>query len=121
MDFSDDGFLWTYKPSGKQTVPSINSGIDFPVGVAVDAAGNIYVASTGLNYVSKYLPNGNETGPAFTTGISGPEGIAIGRNGKILYVANGTGGNVTSYDLSSGKQTPLTISGFQNPFGVAYH
>ena len=56
---------------------------DEPRGIAVDGAGNIYVADTGNGRIEKFSPNGT-----FVTSIAtlDPNGIAIDRAGNI-YVA----------------------------------
>ena len=46
-------------PDGTPTVSAFASGFNSPVGLAVDAAGNLYVADTGDNTVDKVTPGGH--------------------------------------------------------------
>ncbi|HVN63015.1 MAG TPA: hypothetical protein VMT58_00145, partial [Candidatus Binataceae bacterium] len=64
------------------------TGINFPVAVALDFSGNIYVANFIANSITVYPPLGGSTGtlneaPIATisggnTGLFNPDGIAIG-------------------------------------------
>jgi uncharacterized protein (TIGR03437 family) len=69
--------------------PATKAALDHPRGVAVDAAGNIYIADTGNNRVRKVDFLGNITTVADR--LSGPRGVAVDRNG-VLYIAD-TGHN----------------------------
>jgi hypothetical protein len=78
------------------TISGIATLLAEPQGVAVDGAGNIYVANLS-NMVTEYAlgSNGNATPTATISGadtlLSGPAGIALDSRGKI-YVANLIGG-----------------------------
>ncbi len=100
-------------PRGRIRTPPIaiiaggSTGIDTPVGVAVDGAGRIYVANNAGYFasVTVYAPNprGNVTGPPLAT-ISGsnanvhyPLSLALGPHGEIVVVNNYGHGYVTIY------------------------
>jgi sugar lactone lactonase YvrE len=73
-----------------QSVQPIVSGVfAFPVGVALDGAGNLYVADDSNNTVSKVTPAGAVS--VFldaSAGLNAPEGLALDGAGN-LYIANG--------------------------------
>ena len=79
------------KGSSNQPITAFEGGrgsgkgqFENPRGIAIDSAGNIFVADTGNGRVQKFSPNG-----AFVTSIrqfEAPNGIAIDRAGNI-YVA----------------------------------
>lgn len=63
------------------------SGFNSPWGVAVDTAGNVYVADTGNGAVRKIAPNGGVV--KTLSGFKRPEGVAVDGGGNV-YVADYT-------------------------------
>ena len=73
--------------------------INGPFGVAVDAAGNLYIADTGNEVVRKVSPDGTmstvagtgtrgylgDGGAARNAWLNGPEGVARGRGGEPVH------------------------------------
>jgi DNA-binding beta-propeller fold protein YncE len=84
-------------PTGKVLVHWGKNGtkagrFDEPAAIAVDAAGNLYVADSQNNRVQKLSPRGRETaifgqGSAALAQASNPEGVAVDRHGNV-YVAD---------------------------------
>ena len=81
-----------------------------PSGMAVDSAGNVYLADTGNNTIRKVTPAGVTTtlaGLARSQGIAGelggpfPSGVAVDGSGNV-YVAD-------KYDFTILKVTPLGV------------
>ncbi len=70
------------------------TGISDPQAMAIDAAGNLYVA-TYPNSVSRFAP-GATTPNATLTGVNNPTALAIDGNGT-LYVANFNSNTVSKY------------------------
>jgi sugar lactone lactonase YvrE len=97
-----------------------------PLGVAVDNAGNIYVADPGAGKVYKYAA-GATTGAAITGTFTTPTGVAIDAGGNLFVVDAGT--NTVSYFANNyngtafalGTQTTLTTTGYtlDSPHGIA--
>ena len=81
--------------------PAVNARLSYPKGVAVDAAGNVYVADAGNSRIRKIeassgvistLAGGVAThlwdgGPATLANLRSPEGIAVDESGNV-YVAD---------------------------------
>jgi sugar lactone lactonase YvrE len=99
-----------------------------PQGVAVDTAGNVYVADTGNYTIRKITSAGAVSTLAGSPGISGstdatggsarfyePEGIAVNNTGTILYVAD-TWNHTIRQVTSSGTVT--TFAGSAGNFGT---
>jgi YVTN family beta-propeller protein len=112
-----NNIVTTYNADGSRSTPTITAGLDGPFGVAVDAAGKIYVANFN-NTVTTYHADGTQTTPTITAEpIDIPQGIAVDLAGKI-YVANYYRGTVTTYNANGAAGTP-TITGLFAPGGVA--
>jgi gliding motility-associated-like protein len=94
----------------------LGSGFDNIKGIAVDLAGNVYVADDG-NAVVVEIPIGG--GPQITlgSGFSSPVGVAVDKKGNV-YVSDAA--NASIKEIPVGGGTILTLgSGFNEPLGVA--
>lgn len=93
-------------------------------GLALDAAGNLYVGDSGNNRVLE-LPYGSSTAVALNLpGLTYPQGLAVDGAGN-LFIANTRGaasqGNGTVIKLAQGSQIPTTVigNGLDFPVGLA--
>ena len=115
-------------PPSKGSVDGIGSAARFnqPGGVAVDSAGNVYVADTGNSTIRKMTPGGlvstlagsaGKPGSTDGTGIaaqfSGPTGVAVDNGGNV-YVADN--GNSTIRKISPAGEVS-TLAGLANSRG----
>ena len=62
------------------------AGLDVPTALALDAAGNFYIADSALNQIQRYDVNGNLS--VFASGLVSPTALAIDSFGNV-YVAEG--------------------------------
>jgi len=119
-----------------RTIQGPTSGIDWPMGVAVDEANNeIVVANNGDNSILVFARTANGDaqpkrairGPL--TGIKGPMGVAVAKD--EIWVANFgdhtalvfprvAGGNVAPRRILRNAPAGKETSGFGNPYAVAY-
>src|ERR1035437_4527316 len=80
--------------------PATSAQLNHPLGVAVDAAGNLYIAYNYNNRVRKVsngvmttvagtgtYGNGGDNGPVTSAQLCGPNGVALGAAGN-LYIAD---------------------------------
>ena len=100
------------------TIAGSNTGLNHPVGVALDAAGRLYVANSALSTITVYMAGatGNATPTATiagsNTGLNSPHGTALDAAGQ-LYVGNYASSTITVYAAgATGNATPTaTIAG----------
>ena len=108
-----------FGPSAQTTVPA--SGPSSPWGVAVDAAGDVFIANTGANQVVE-VPAGGGTQTTLTVsvngqGLNGPQGVAVDGAGDLFIADNGNS-RVVEIPAGGGAQTTVG-GGLSAPTGVA--
>ncbi len=116
------GAVVTVDP-GVQT--TVGKGYQAPSGVAVDGAGNVYVADPDSNAVYKYAAGSTAAGTAVGTGLSAPSGVAVDSAGDV-YIADSGNDRVVVVPneltgLNSADQTVVTTTGYElsSPRGLA--
>ena len=101
--------------------PAANAQLANPGGIAVDSAGNLYIAD-GYNYRIRKVSNGvittvagngtpgfsGDNGPATSAQLNGPAGVAVDSAGN-LYIADG--GNNRIRKVSNGVITTVAGNG----------
>jgi sugar lactone lactonase YvrE len=111
-------------PSGGTSVPSAATVIGFgtapinsPSGIAIDAAGDLYVSDNSSNIVEE-IPSatgpGSEPFALGFTGLSSPAGVAIDSSGNV-YVADPGNSRVVEENRSQLAVNFGTVSLYQTP------
>src|SRR5207247_5716019 len=119
-----------------RTITGAHTGMNGPVGIARDAAGNLYVANAGNsccglgNSITVYGAGARGAAAPTTTivggntGLAAPSGVALDAAGH-LYVANADGNSITVYgSRATGNATPSAAitggsTGLNRPVGIA--
>ncbi len=112
--------------------PATEAGLFAPSGVALDAAGNLYVsadrrihrvdAATGV--ITTVAGTGGsltlgDDGPALKAGFREARALAVDRSGNILIADNGTG-RIRRVDGATGVITTVAGGGKGNPMDQVY-
>jgi hypothetical protein len=102
------------------SVPGVLSSLGVvlnPRGLAVDGAGNLFVANYSNNMILKFTPAGVPSIFA-STGVSGPTGLAFDGAGN-LYVANQNSNNIEKF-TPGGSGSPFAGFPITLPTGLAF-
>jgi sugar lactone lactonase YvrE len=96
--------------------PSVYGTVSSPQGIALDSAGNIYIADNQNSYIRKIDAQTGVISNFVTTNVSGPNQITFDNKGQ-LWVAN-PGDHRTLRVSADGKtSTRMTHNGVTNTFG----
>ena len=115
--------------SGIAISPSIGytgGGIDGPISIAVDAAGNVWATNfyEGSGSISELSSSGTAISPdtGYTGGgLEGPNGIAVDAAGDV-WVVNGGNSSLSKFNSSGAAISPdtgYTGGGLEGPNGIA--
>jgi RHS repeat-associated protein len=119
--------------------PAASANLSWPVGVAVDRTGNLYIADSGNNVIRKVAAPVTSTstistvagnsgddysgddGPATSAELSGPSGVAVDSSGN-LYIADSYNNVIRKVTAATGIISTVAGSGsegFSGDGGVA--
>jgi DNA-binding beta-propeller fold protein YncE len=126
-----DGTITTMAGTGRAGFsgdggPATLAQLDEPYGVAVDGAGNVFVAdrknrrvrcidgATGT--ITTVAGNGTMVdsgngGPGTQAGLVEPNGVALSRDGRTLFIADVAGNRIRALDLAAGRITTFAGTG----------
>lgn len=132
---SADGVIRTYAgggvtDTGSDGGPALNAVLRTPRNVALDAAGNLYIAEFDGHRIRKVTPDGRiatvagtglvgfsgDGGPAFSAQLAYPAGILLDRAGN-LYIADSQ--NLRIRKISTSGNIATAASGLATPTAVA--
>ncbi|HLH41274.1 MAG TPA: hypothetical protein VKX39_19150 [Bryobacteraceae bacterium] len=139
--------LQTLLGGAPNNVPALAATLNNPIGIAVDASGNLYVSVQGLNQVVKIGANGiasafagsgasgfsGDGGPATQAALNNPAGLCTDPQGNV-YIADSNNnrirkvspdGTITTVAGSavstySGDGGPAISAGLQFPLAVSF-
>ena len=105
-------------PPGSSTVSTfVSNGLDVPDSLAVNAAGNLYVANYGNNTISKVAPKG-AVSTFGSSKLDEPAALVFDAAGN-LYVAN-YGNNTISKVTPKGAVSTFVSTGLDDPDALAF-
>lgn len=122
LNGSLDKVAWPKVTRCVATLPQLGPALQSPAKVAVDAAGNAFVADTGNNRIVVRWANGSSAilagsgqpgtadGAGAETAFRGPLGVAVDRGGTTVYVADTGNHLIRKVAVPSGAVTTLAGS-----------
>ena len=105
-------------PAHSSQTPLPFTGVNLPTGVAVDTAGNVYVADMGNDQVWRLAAGASAATPLPFTGLKNPRDVAVDTAGNV-YVADGSNDRVLRLAAGAPEATTLPFTGLNDPQGVA--
>ena len=123
-----DGKIYKFNSSGT-SLGTIVSSLGHPLGIAIDASNNIYIATyntgTNVSSVTKYNSTGSLLLTLPTTGMNQADGVAVDASGNIYVLNRATNfstpnslGNVTEYS-TTGTYIGVFSSGYNDPLAIS--
>src|SRR5208337_1497529 len=107
--------------AGAQTTLNVSVGgigLSYPWGVAVDRAGDVFIADAYNIRVVKVPAGGGAQTTVPASGLSGPFGVAVDGAGDV-FIADSNNSRVVEVPAGGGAQTTVAASGLNWPLGVA--
>jgi sugar lactone lactonase YvrE len=86
--------------------------------VAVDAAGNVYIADTYNNAIREWMPGNSNVVTLVSSGLNRPEGVAVDGAGNV-YIADSYNNAIKEWMPGSTNVATLVSSRLSRPYGVA--
>ena len=100
----------------------VSGNLSEPLGLAIDADGNIYAANRSAATVSKFDSTGTFISTIASTNLSTPAGVAVDSAGN-LYVSNQGGAlaaTISKFDPSGTFQATIGSGDLSSPRGLAF-
>jgi hypothetical protein len=86
--------------------------------VAVDGAGNVYVADTFHSAIKEWTAAGRNVISLVSSGLSDPFGVAVDGSGNV-YIADTDDSAIKKWSVVNNTVAPLVATGLSYPYGVA--
>jgi autotransporter-associated beta strand protein len=96
----------------------VSSGLVLPRGVAVDGAGNVYIADTDNNAIKEWSPATQTVTDLGIAGLRGPNGVAVDGAGNV-YITDGQHHMLKEWNPATQSVSTLVSTGLSFPYGVA--
>jgi sugar lactone lactonase YvrE len=96
----------------------ISSNLHFPNGIAVNAAGNAFVADSFNNAIKKWTLTNNSVSTLIGSGLNHPNGIATDAAGN-LYIADTSNNAIKKWNVTNSTVSTVIAAGLNGPYSVA--
>jgi sugar lactone lactonase YvrE len=111
---------YTYVAAPGTATVLVSSGLGFPAGIALDGAGNVYIADGHFAVIEKWSAASNTVTTLVSSGLSVPLGVAVDGTGNV-YIADpfNVPSVVDKWSVATSNLTTLVSSNLNDPYGVA--
>jgi len=107
----------TFSAAGSLTT-LLGTGLNNPTSVALDGAGNVYIADRNTSTIKRWIKATNSTNTLITAGLSLPQAIALDGAGNV-YIADSGNNAIKKWTATNSLVSTLVSNGLTNPTGVA--
>ncbi len=95
-----------------------NGSLDRPNSVALDEAGNVYIADTFNNAIKKWTATSKTVTELVNSGLNQPYGVAVDGAGNV-YIADTGNNQIKKWTAANKSVSTLVSSKLNGPYGVA--
>ena len=88
-----------------------------PIGVAVDASGNVFIADSGDNAIKEWNASTHGVTTLVSTGLDDPNGVDVDGSGNV-YIADSGNSVIKEWNAATQQVSPLINSGLSSPKGL---
>jgi hypothetical protein len=103
-----DSSVYGFRSRANPGLPAVSSGFDYPIGVAVDGARNVYIADTAARDFEGDAFRGSYTQSVINS-QSFPDGVAVDGSGNV-YISNRNSNYMLKETLSGNSCTENVIT-----------
>jgi sugar lactone lactonase YvrE len=107
----------TYIPATTLTT-LVSNGLSQPRGVAVDSAGNVFIADSGNNAVKEWFQTNGSMTTLVSSDLNNPFSVAVDSSGNV-YIADRSDNTILEWMVTNGEVRTLVSTGLYAPSGVA--
>jgi autotransporter-associated beta strand protein len=108
----------TYIAAPAPVTTLVGSGLSNPYRVAVDGAGNVFIADTGNSAIKKWTATNNSVSTLVAAGLNQPKDVAVDSAGNV-FIADSGNNAIKKWTATNNSVTTLVAAGLNEPCGVA--